>query len=186
MMHQMLSDNEGGGGSTEEDEFLGRFMQEMQSQLKSEIERMEETEKRSADKQNNVATGTESKKSATASAKTSSPSGKEAVEEAISSLVDDMAKQASIDEPSFSAAAGGSEEERMLNSLMEGLAGISGGSPNGGGDAADVNADALIDGMMEQLMSKDLMYEPMKQIARAFPEWLEERRNALSPEEYRE
>ena len=30
----------------------------------------------------------------------------------------------------------------------------------------------VIDGVMRQLLSKDLMYEPAKQICDKFPEWL--------------
>jgi peroxin-19 len=37
---------------------------------------------------------------------------------------------------------------------------------------------------MEQLMSRDLMYEPIKQFATSFPPWLEERRDTMSEEDY--
>ena len=48
------------------------------------------------------------------------------------------------------------------------------------------DTDAMIDGMMEQLMSKDLMYEPMKQVTQRFPSWLDENKSKLSKEEYKE
>ena len=38
------------------------------------------------------------------------------------------------------------------------------------GDREDYND--VIDGVMRQLLSKDLMYEPIKQICQKFPEWL--------------
>ena len=38
------------------------------------------------------------------------------------------------------------------------------------GDREDYNE--VIDGVMRQLLSKDLMYEPIKQICQKFPEWL--------------
>lgn len=46
--------------------------------------------------------------------------------------------------------------------------------------AGGLNPDAIVDGMMEQLLSKDLMYEPMKQVADQFPAWLEENKDILS------
>ncbi|EGZ30038.1 hypothetical protein PHYSODRAFT_310116 [Phytophthora sojae] len=49
----------------------------------------------------------------------------------------------------------------------------------------------LVDGMMQQLLSKDVMYDPMKQIcervrngARLYPEWLAEKESLLSKEDY--
>jgi peroxin-19 len=49
-----------------------------------------------------------------------------------------------------------------------------------------LNEDALMDGMMEQLLAKELMYEPMKQVADAFPQWLQDNRDKLSDKEYQE
>jgi len=46
-----------------------------------------------------------------------------------------------------------------------------------------LNPDAIVDGMMQQLLSKELMYEPMKHVADHFPRWLEEKKNSLSPTE---
>lgn len=42
----------------------------------------------------------------------------------------------------------------------------------------------VIDGVMRQLLSKDLMYEPTSQICEKFPEWLAIHRKNLSPSEY--
>mmetsp|Transcript_33787 Transcript_33787/g.56490 ORF Transcript_33787/g.56490 Transcript_33787/m.56490 type:complete len:136 (-) Transcript_33787:52-459(-) len=41
-----------------------------------------------------------------------------------------------------------------------------------------------MDGMMEQLLSKDLMYEPMKQVTEKFPEWLQAQKGQLSQDEW--
>jgi len=46
------------------------------------------------------------------------------------------------------------------------------------------DADDVVDGMMRQLLSKDLMYEPMKQVTDKFPSWLAEKKKYLSEEEY--
>lgn len=42
----------------------------------------------------------------------------------------------------------------------------------------------LVDGMMQQLLSRDIMYEPMKQICERYPEWLAEKESLLSKEDY--
>ncbi|KAI9911116.1 hypothetical protein PsorP6_009143 [Peronosclerospora sorghi] len=42
----------------------------------------------------------------------------------------------------------------------------------------------LVDGMMEQLLSKDIIYDPMKQICERYPEWLAQKEPLLSKEEY--
>lgn len=42
----------------------------------------------------------------------------------------------------------------------------------------------VVDGMMRQLLSKELMYEPMKQVCDKYPEWLAMQSEALSKEDY--
>ncbi|KAJ0394889.1 hypothetical protein P43SY_000060 [Pythium insidiosum] len=42
----------------------------------------------------------------------------------------------------------------------------------------------LVDGMMQQLLSKDVMYEPMKQICERYPSWLAEKQPLLPAEDY--
>jgi peroxin-19 len=44
--------------------------------------------------------------------------------------------------------------------------------------------DDLIDGMMQQLLTKELMYEPIKQVASKFPQWLKDKKGSLTEEEY--
>lgn len=50
------------------------------------------------------------------------------------------------------------------------------------GEKEDYNE--VIDGVMRQLLSKDLMYEPTKQICNKFPEWLANNKQNLSDLEY--
>ncbi|ETV83127.1 hypothetical protein, variant [Aphanomyces astaci] len=42
----------------------------------------------------------------------------------------------------------------------------------------------LVDGMMQQLLSRDVMYDPMKQICDKYPEWLAEKEPHLSKHDY--
>ena len=46
------------------------------------------------------------------------------------------------------------------------------------------DSDDAIDGVMKQLLSKDLMYEPMKEVSARFPKWLAENKEDLSEEDY--
>mmetsp|Transcript_20451 Transcript_20451/g.42030 ORF Transcript_20451/g.42030 Transcript_20451/m.42030 type:complete len:366 (-) Transcript_20451:52-1149(-) len=67
-----------------------------------------------------------------------------------------------------------------LDGLLSGLAGGGGH----GGDGSPLDTDNFMDGMMEELLSKELMYEPMKQVTEKFPSWLEAQKGKLSPEEW--
>ena len=75
------------------------------------------------------------------------------------------------------AGGGGAPEEEMfsdemLAKLTEQLAGAGPEDPQG-----------FLDGIMQQLLSKDVLYEPMRDIALKYPQWLESNRDALSAED---
>jgi peroxin-19 len=91
------------------------------------------------------------------------------VEKDLAKILEEMSK-ASIGE------SGNGNEDDFLREML--------GLQDGGSD--DFNSDTVIDGMMEQLLSKDLMYEPMKQVTEKFPEWLETNKADLSPKDYQE
>lgn len=44
--------------------------------------------------------------------------------------------------------------------------------------------DSMFNSVMNQLLAKDIMYEPMKQITDAFPKFLQQQRDKLPDEEY--
>lgn len=75
-----------------------------------------------------------------------------------------------------------------LDNLFQGMMNLNKGNGSGGGSGAnsdpsipdDSNADEFLDGMMEQLLSKELMYEPMKQVTEKFPSWLAKNKNKLT------
>ena len=97
-------------------------------------------------------------------------------------------------------------DEKMLQDLFQGLMAAGGDDtspgkmPNmdeipdldnlfaglGGGDSSGeaLGTDNFMEGMMEQLLSKELMYEPMKQVTEKFPSWLASKKDELSPEEW--
>ena len=129
------------------------------------------------------------------------PETAQEVQDAIRNLVQDMARQASLDEqeqqPQQTAAGGnadttdgggvmGGPEMDELQHLLDNLLGGIGAAGEEGAIPEGENADAVIDGMMEQLLSKDLMYEPIQQVAERFPQWLQEQQHTLSPTDYAE
>lgn len=64
--------------------------------------------------------------------------------------------------------------ETMMNDMMAEFENL--------GEKEDYNE--VVDGVMRQLLSRDLMYEPLQQICDKFPEWLATHRDSLSEEEY--
>ncbi|ESQ41748.1 hypothetical protein EUTSA_v10014511mg [Eutrema salsugineum] len=44
--------------------------------------------------------------------------------------------------------------------------------------------ESIVDTMMQQLLSKDILHEPMKEIGARYPKWLEEHESSLKKEEY--
>ena len=99
------------------------------------------------------------------------------IEKSFSKILQEMANAGLSDETSNKA--GGPSEEDILKNLFGDFAAAAGGD-----SSSPFNADAVIDGMMEELMSKDLMYEPMKEVTKKFPEWLEKNKSKLSSENY--
>ena len=103
------------------------------------------------------------------------------VDRAVQRLLSDMAKAGTDDDgaiPDLDALMnGGNMEamgEEMMESMMKELSAF----------GASGDADDVVDGMMRQLLSKELMYEPMKQVCGRFPAWLAESKAKLSEEEY--
>jgi len=44
--------------------------------------------------------------------------------------------------------------------------------------------ESIVETMMQQLLSKEILHEPMKEIAEKYPKWLEDHKSSLSKEEY--
>jgi len=80
--------------------------------------------------------------------------------------------------PASDQTTEGIDEEQMLKDMMAQFESF--------GADQDFNADSVINGMMEQLLSKELMYEPMKQVTEKFPSWLKRHKETLPEQEYRQ
>ncbi|KAK9120626.1 hypothetical protein Syun_018243 [Stephania yunnanensis] len=50
--------------------------------------------------------------------------------------------------------------------------------------AGSQDMDSIVENMMQQLLSKEILQEPMKEIGEKYPEWLEEHKSGLSKEDY--
>jgi peroxin-19 len=184
MMRDLMQSNFDVGDNDQADEFLGKLLQEMQSQIGSELEQMQNQSPSKPKSPSKAKSPQEAKSPASTSSPSSSSKAKQQsssndVDQAISSLIEGMTNQAKLDEPIQNGTKGLSEAE-MLKAMMDQL----GEGLGSEGEDAGLNADALIDGMMEQLLAKDLMYEPMKKVAEKFPEWLERNKGKLPREEY--
>lgn len=79
---------------------------------------------------------------------------------------DDNSMPNNIDPSSFTDAS--------INSLLNDISSMSNSS----------DANPLLDTVMKQLLDKELMYQPMKEVCSRFPEWLAKNKNMLSTEEY--
>jgi len=101
------------------------------------------------------------------------------VDESINRLLDGINK-ASREPPTMPSSADIDPSqfekfgEEMMSSIMKDFEKFGGSK----------DSDDAIDGVMKQLLSKDLMYEPMKEVSARFPKWLAENKEDLSEEDY--
>ncbi|KAG0215122.1 Peroxisome chaperone and import receptor [Mortierella sp. GBA30] len=65
-------------------------------------------------------------------------------------------------------------EEALMAEMMKQMEGMA-----EGGDFQNV-----LEGMMEQLMSKDILYEPMLDLQQKYPQWLKDNKDKIPAEEY--
>ncbi|KAG0329298.1 Peroxisome chaperone and import receptor [Podila horticola] len=65
-------------------------------------------------------------------------------------------------------------EEALMAEMMKQMEGMA-----EGGDFQNV-----LEGMMEQLMSKDILYEPMLDLQQKYPQWLQDNKDKISESEY--
>lgn len=50
--------------------------------------------------------------------------------------------------------------------------------------AGSQDMESIVETMMQQLLSKDILYDPMKEIGERYPKWLEDHKASLNKEEY--
>ena len=78
--------------------------------------------------------------------------------------------------------------DALLNSLMADFASSSSSGPSASGSASgsSPSMDALIDKLMTQMLSREYLYQPMKDIAAAYPAWLTEQSTRLTADQRRQ
>ncbi|KAA8522224.1 hypothetical protein F0562_012897 [Nyssa sinensis] len=83
---------------------------------------------------------------------------------------------------------------------VKGLESMAGANPGGDGFGKDAmmedwvkqfeelagsqDMESIVETMMQQLLSKEILHEPMKEIGERYPKWLEEHKAELSKDEY--
>lgn len=187
---------------TDPDERLGQFMDTVQNQISTSTSKNSTTTTWPNDNtKNNTKSSTSAnkknkKKSMNETSTLSNNNNKDhinmsEVDKTIAAILDEMAK-ASINInadgsiPSSSSSSGDNGERIDVENLFKGLFNNNDQQQGQDFNLDSLDPDSVIDGMMEQLLSKDLMYEPMKQVTEKFPKWLNENKSILSEEEYTE
>lgn len=158
----MMKDILQGTNGTDVDEAFGEVMAKLQQQMAAEMQdaqKEENADKKRAPKQEE---GTKKKKPPLPARPVFGPEPPPPVSEVdrtISKLLNDMAS-ATTDE----------ETPDDMDDMMKQFEKLGG--------------EDMVDGMMQQLLAKDLMYEPMKEVTLKFPKWLEDNKESLSEEDY--
>lgn len=168
MMKEILSATDG----AETNEAFGAVMAKLQQQMANEMEAMEKEDPVQERKPPQKAKQKDIKdKKKVSDSKPASkprpvfgpepPPAESDVDRTISKLLNDMAS-ASIEEPAV--------DHDGMDDMMKELEKLGG--------------EDMIDGMMQQMLAKDLMYEPMKEVATKFPAWLKDNQSLIPEEEY--
>lgn len=168
MMKQFLQVGgqlEGDDGGLDDNDFES-FIKSMQSQVLSDM-------RNSSAKDDKPSPRKEKKEPKESTTAKKSCVDENDVDRTVEKLLEDMAKARAGGDGLESENMGEAEEEMMASLLKE----FDKIGENG-------DADELVDGMMRQLLSKELMYEPMKQVTERFPKWLEESKPKLSEDDY--
>lgn len=119
--------------------------------------------------------------SAAADAESASKSGPGGVPAADASFQDTIRKtmermQNSGEQATAAAASGGADD--FMSELLKQMS----SGDFGGGEGSEDDFSKMLMGMMEQLTTKEILYEPMKDLNEKFPEWMEKNK-ATTPAE---
>lgn len=92
--------------------------------------------------------------------------------------------QASGDEATRAATAG-AEDAEADDFLTELLRQMQAGEGGGGAAGAEGDEDLakLLSGVIEQMTNKDILYEPMKELDKSFPDWMEKNGSKIGAED---
>jgi peroxin-19 len=113
------------------------------------------------------------------SSSTSSPSA--TAKPAFASTIEKTMNRMQASGQSASAAAATSSEDDMLAQMLKELE--AGNFPNMDGQGGGGDFNQMLMGMMEQLVNKDILYEPMKELEENFPDWLAKNKESTPKED---
>ena len=78
------------------------------------------------------------------------------------------------------------DDEEMLASMIQELSAAMGNGFGGGADGSNgSNMQSLVDSMMSQLLSREVLHKPMTEIRDKYPPWLSENKDKLDDADYK-
>lgn len=100
-------------------------------------------------------------------------------------LADQTPSSSMPGEGGVASHAGTSQDEKeVLEQLTAQLQAAFQNEPGQGTDEGELpGMSSLVDTIMQQLLSKDVLYQPMKDIGSRYPEWIEAHKDELSSED---
>lgn len=107
---------------------------------------------------------------------TTSSSSSNAIEQAIR-MISEGNKDNNNNAPGLPDFSNDSDMSEMLQKLLGEMSGSGEGGNEGG-------IDSMIETLMSSMLSKDVLYQPMKDITDRYPQWLSDNKTKLSDEQY--
>ena len=104
------------------------------------------------------------------------------MDDAVSQLLRELSKNEEGNQGNFQDF-GDEMMEEMQKEWESTMKGAAAGPSSFSGEDQD-GMENVVDGMMKQLLSKEFMYEPMRDISLRFPKWLAENKEKLSSDDY--
>ncbi|KAF9185220.1 Peroxisome chaperone and import receptor [Haplosporangium sp. Z 767] len=169
-----LSDDDSGDLDTEFSKQLAAGMEELMKEMNGNTELQKSFEEmfKGLDVNGKVS-GTEAPATSSAAANTQgskTAAGASSFQDRIAKTMDKLKDSSEQVE----AQVAEDSEEALMAEMMKQMEGMA-----EGGDFQNV-----LEGMMEQLMSKDILYEPMLDLKQKYPQWLKDNKDKIPAEEY--
>ncbi|ERN00713.1 hypothetical protein AMTR_s00106p00092120 [Amborella trichopoda] len=100
--------------------------------------------------------------------------GSTGVDSCISEALDKLTQQTKETIKGLESSAPEDPTEQMMENFAKEFAELSGSQ----------DMESMVETMMHQLLSREILHEPMKEIGGRYPKWLEEHKASLSKEDY--
>ncbi|RKP12862.1 Pex19 protein, partial [Piptocephalis cylindrospora] len=90
----------------------------------------------------------------------------------------------SSDKASEASSTPINDEDALLQEMMRHMEELAGKEGTGPGRDTVCGMDKMMEEMMSQFMTREVLYEPMRELANKYPDWLRDKKGTLSKEEY--